>query len=48
MNPLAGIRIKIAIKQEICKQTHTKQFVFLVAASVLAFFMKKVTIDERK
>ena len=43
------------IKKEIYKHTHTKKHsnvqnnsFFLVAASVLAFFIKKVTIDERK
>ena len=55
MKSLAGIRIKITIKQEIYKYTHTHKnnnvqnnSFLLVAASVLAFFIKKVTIDERK
>ena len=54
LNPLAGIRIKITIKQEIYKHTHTHTHThtqnnnvqnnsfFLVAASVLAFFTKKM------
>ena len=49
MNPLAGIRIKITIKQETIN-IHTQKnnnvqnnsFFFLVAASVLAFFIKKM------
>ena len=57
MNLLAGIRIKITIKQEIYKHTHTHTHTsnnvqnnsfFVVTGSVLAFFIKKVTIEERK
>ena len=42
MNPLAGIHAK-----HTHKQCYPKQF-FWVAASVLAFFIKSLIIDERK
>ena len=52
MNPSAGIRIKITTKQEIYKHTHThtimSKTIFLVAASVLAFFIKRYNYRRKK
>ena len=54
MNPLAGIRIKIAIKQEIYKHTPTQKnnnvqnSSFFSVCFCTCIFHKKVTIDERK
>ena len=54
MNPLAGICVKIPIKQETYKHIHTQNnnaqtnSLFLVAAFVLAFFIKNSNYRRKK